>query len=205
MNGSHDPPLSPVGDAALPILYGRETALATLRGTTSGITVVSGDMGIGKSALLARAIDNDHILYVIAPQPATLRYSSGSLRRALLKSLLACVEEIAHDKHAAEMLASHVAEAAKRLAKEKAMQVPRVVGAVILGFIKDRVGSEVTDAIGEFCLAPPSKMTCKGAWNRRRMRTRSLCLSHSLRKSRSSRRDGSYFPLMVVRGSLTRT
>lgn len=150
MNGSHDPPLSLVGDAAFHILYGRETALATLRGTTSGITVVSGDMGIGKSALLVRAIDNDHILYVIAPQPATLRYSSGSLRRALLKSLLACVEEIAHDKHAAETLASHVAEAAKRLAKEKAMQVPRVVGAVILGFIKDRVGSEVTDAIGEF-------------------------------------------------------
>lgn len=131
-------------------LYGRTGEIRQLNDTFDGVAIVSGDAGIGKSALLDHLVNGADSSKVISTQLIRVRHSGGALKYALLESLQHAVEEIIDEQGDARTIASHLADAAKRLASDKARELPKVVGRFLLGVIRDRIGPEAAEVVAEY-------------------------------------------------------
>jgi len=131
-------------------LFGRTASIQQLIGFSAGVVIVTGDSGIGKSALLDRSVDLADPLEFIAPQVIRVRHNSGALKYALLDSLQRAIEEVILQKGEAQTIASHIEAAATKLVQEKAKQLPIVIGKILLGALRDRIGPEAADVIAEF-------------------------------------------------------
>ncbi len=139
---------SPTTDALS--LFGRNASIRQLISSSAGVVIVTGDSGIGKSALLEHLVDLADPLQLIAPHVIRVRHSSGALKYALLESLQQVIEELIHQKGEAQTIASHIAATAKKLAGAKARELPNVIGRILLGVLRDRIGRETADVVAEF-------------------------------------------------------
>lgn len=131
-------------------LYGRTQEIRQLSDTVAGFVIVSGDAGIGKSALLDHLADGTDPSEIIASPLIRVRHSGGALKYALLESLQHVVEGMIDEQGDTRTIASHLVDAAKRLANDKARELPKVIGRVLLGAIRDRIGSEAADVLAEY-------------------------------------------------------
>jgi len=150
MERSGEEQLIPMPAPTPVLLHGRTGEIRQLSDTFDGVTIVSGDAGIGKSALLDHLVDVADQSEVIASPLIRVRHSGGALKYALLESLQRAVEEIIDEQGDVRTIASHLADAAKRLASDKARELPKVVGRILLGVIRDRIGPEAAEVVAEY-------------------------------------------------------
>jgi hypothetical protein len=128
-------------------LYGRDQQVTDLVGDQAPVVVVSGDRGVGKTRVLeeiARHFDG------LAPAPVRVGNAPAALQAGLLEALGAAAALIAHDEGAARRVGKLLVEGGRRLAHVKANEIGVAVARIVLGVIRDRVGSNVTDVLTEY-------------------------------------------------------
>jgi len=134
------------GDSGGP-LYGREQQVADLLGIRAPVTVIGADRGVGKTRVLeeaGRRFDG------LAPAPVRVGSAPAALQAGLLESLGAAAALIASDEGSARRVGKLLVEGGRRLAHAKANDIGVAVARIVLGFVRDRVGSNVTDVLTEY-------------------------------------------------------
>lgn len=129
-------------------LIGRDADVARLARSRAPLTLLTGDSGIGKSAVLAAA--QQRTADAICPPPRTLPASGGVLQRMLIDSL---GEVLAIEVQARGRVAEagrYIVEAAERLAQQRGQELVRLIGQELLSVIRGRLGPEFGDATLEF-------------------------------------------------------
>src|SRR4051812_32738852 len=96
------------------VLYGRDDELTRLRGVRGTLVVVSGDSGIGKSAVLDRLVRLTNPKEILTPEAITLLRSEGALKQGLLTALQKHVETVLDEQDEAHVVVRHLTDAAKR-------------------------------------------------------------------------------------------
>jgi hypothetical protein len=95
-------------------IYGREDSISALTRSRAPVTLVPGDSGVGKSAVLAAAQQASED--ALAPPPLTIPYSGGALQQALLKALGEAVSDYVTAQGRVREVAGHIVAVADRLA-----------------------------------------------------------------------------------------
>jgi tetratricopeptide (TPR) repeat protein len=135
-----------------PQLYGRGKDLKRLAECEKPVCIVTGDTGIGKTALLVAGLDAPG--GIIAPEPRTVAHGDGSLHRSLLASLSHAIAlaDTGSDVHT---LGRRLVRAARRAAKGRLERLPEIIGAEIIRGIRDHVplGKEAIEAFEEVLAA----------------------------------------------------
>jgi hypothetical protein len=130
------------------VIYGREAAIDALVRSRAPVMLVTGDSGIGKSAVLAAAQQASE--GALAPPPLTIPHSGGALQRALLRALGEAVSAYVSEQGRAREIAGNIVAVADRLALEGAQELARVVGRELLAFVRGRIGDDVGKAFVEY-------------------------------------------------------
>ncbi|UWX96903.1 ATP-binding protein [Arthrobacter zhaoxinii] len=128
-------------------LYGRGEGLQRLQSNGNGFIAVTGDSGIGKSALLGELVRTDRHGWITAPV-ANLRSAPGQLHNSLISQLTAVLDLYLADRTAVTTALQFISEAAKRLGSVGGKEISRVVGVEILNLLKSRLGPEFGESIG---------------------------------------------------------
>jgi hypothetical protein len=128
-------------------LHGRKELLAQLRSSSGSVTLLVGDSGTGKSAVLN---DLQRTSLAIAPGVVQVRHSPGGLQLALLEGLAAAVSLLTSDRSAVQKFGDRVLEAASKAADLRVKDLRRAVGKHFLGLVRARVGDDIADLIADF-------------------------------------------------------
>ena len=129
-------------------LYGRDQQVADLlMCVQSPVVVISGDHGVGKTRVLEEVGGRFDGL---APAPVGVGSAPAALQAGLLEALGAVAALIALDEGTARRVGGLLVEGGRRLARVKANEIGVAVARIILGVIRDRVGSNVTDVLTEY-------------------------------------------------------
>src|ERR1017187_8512462 len=134
-------------------LYGREDVLERLGWLASGqapVVLLTGDSGVGKSAVLGAAQAIDSKAGIVAPSPTRLALAGGALQRGLLEQLAAAAGALVSDASVAERIAETVADAARQIAGDKGQKLAIVVGAELLALVRAMVGESVGRAFTRY-------------------------------------------------------
>jgi len=131
-------------------MYGRERTVEQLACGQPRAAVLAGDPGVGKSLVLAAGQARADTAGAVAPTPVAIKRSPAALQIALLDALGAAVALLARDEGLARTAASHVADAARRMAKARLDELASAAGKVLLSAVRARLGSDVAGAIEEF-------------------------------------------------------
>lgn len=110
--------------------------------------LVTGDSGIGKSELLRAA--QEATASVAAPEPQTVRGTSGSLQRSLLEGLAEATAELVRERGLARQVSERLVEAAKKLVADQGKEAAKVVVRAVLLKVKDKVGADVVDLVADY-------------------------------------------------------
>ncbi|HEY4278633.1 MAG TPA: hypothetical protein VGM91_10455 [Conexibacter sp.] len=132
---------------AVATLYGRHDEVDALARLQAPVTVLAGDSGTGKSAVLAAA--QDARPDALAPAPRTVRYM-GVLQQALLQALADAVTLNVRRRGKASEVADHLFEAARRIALEQSHELASVVAQELLAVVRGRLGSEFGRAFEQY-------------------------------------------------------
>lgn len=127
-------------------LMGRKEVLSQIAGSKAPITLLAGDSGIGKSALLEEEPADTEL--TLSSVPITVGYT-----RAAVHAVLSALAEVAHRLSLevdATLIARTWVEASKNLASKYAQDLPRVLGAAMLGFLKARIGTAGGKILDDF-------------------------------------------------------
>ena len=130
------------------MMYGREAQLTRLVHSRARVTVVSGDLGTGKSELLnaARSV----VETAVAPQLITVNRNPGALQTALFDGLGAAVAILASDESAARAIGRHLADATKRFARTRLADLSSAVGHVLLDAVRRHAGNTVANLVQDY-------------------------------------------------------
>ena len=129
-------------------LYGRNQQVAELlMRVQAPVVVISGDSGVGKTRVLEEVGGRFDGL---APASVGVGSAPAALQAGLLEALGAAAALIALDESTARRVGKLLVEGGRRLARVKANEVGVAVSRIILGVIRDRVGSNVTDVLTEY-------------------------------------------------------
>jgi hypothetical protein len=137
----------PSGEAAQGVLYGRDQQVRELLDNEAPVTVISGDSGVGKTRVLEEVVA---LFDGVVPAPVRVGHAPAALQAGLLDALGVAAALIADDEGAARRVGKLLVEGGRRLADAKADDIGRAVARVVLGFVRDRVGKNVTDVIAEY-------------------------------------------------------
>jgi hypothetical protein len=129
-------------------IYGREDSISALTRSRAPVTLVTGDSGVGKSAVLAAAQQASED--ALAPPPLTIPYSGGALQQALLKALGEAVSDYVTAQGRVREVAGHIVAVADRLALEGAQELAKVIGKELLAVVRGRIGDDVGRAFVEY-------------------------------------------------------
>lgn len=128
-------------------LYGRDKQIVDLLRTQAPVTVISGDSGVGKTRVLEEIVGRFDGL---APAPVVVGHAPAALQGGLLEALGAAAALIVRDEGTARRVGMLLVEGGRRLARVKANEIGVAVARIIIGVIRDRVGSNVTDVLTEY-------------------------------------------------------
>jgi len=134
--------------ASAPVLYGRDAELTAIVESRVPMLLVTGDSGIGKSELLRAA--QEATASVAAPEPRTVRGTSGSLQRSLLEALGEATAELARERGMAQEVSERLVEAGKKLVADKGKEAAKVVVRALLLKVKEKVGEDVVELVGDY-------------------------------------------------------
>jgi hypothetical protein len=127
-------------------LYGRDLLIERLARSHAPVSILTGDTGIGKSAVLVGA-QRLSAAGSVAPPPRTLARSGGVLQSGFLLSLGDAVASLITEDGAAQRTAGIIVDAARRLAAEEGRALATVIAGELLTIVRARLGPGVGDAL----------------------------------------------------------
>jgi hypothetical protein len=129
-------------------LYGREDLVERVARARAPVLVVTGDSGVGKSEVLRSAQARSGA--AIAPTPVALDGSPGNLQRAVFAGLVSALVEITERRSLHGEIGELVRDAALRLARDRASELSKALGAELLSYLRHKLGPEAGRAIIDF-------------------------------------------------------
>jgi hypothetical protein len=135
-------------DAAESGLFGREEDLHNLINSEARLTVLTGEPGIGRSAVL-RAVQ-EQTTNAIAPPPRKLPRLGGVLYRNLLDGLGAVLAEDIQRKRDAGRADRRLKEAVENASGAIKDEFLRIISRELLAVVRGRLGPEFGEATAEF-------------------------------------------------------
>lgn len=127
-------------------LFGRDKDVAALRSSQATVTVVTGDSGAGKTSVLSAAAADEEpgsgrsSLVLIQRRP-------GALQIALIDSLQRTLLSHAENEGALDRVGRLLTDALERVADDRLQGLAKSASALIFGFIKDKAGDTVGQAL----------------------------------------------------------
>jgi hypothetical protein len=128
-------------------LYGRDQQVAELLRVQVPVIVISGDSGVGKTRVLEEVVG---CFDGLAPAPVRVGHAPAALQAGLLEALGAAAALMTDDESAARRVGKLLVEGGRRLARVKANEIGVAAARIVLGLVRDRVGSNVTDVLTEY-------------------------------------------------------
>lgn len=126
-------------------LIGRTEAITAVIECSSAMVLLTGDSGIGKSAVLD-VLDDYAAAKVIAPRTRRLQSHDGSLQSSLLEALAEACAIFAESRPAGRQLADAISRASTTIANASGKEFARFLEGQLKGLIRARLGSEAADA-----------------------------------------------------------
>lgn len=128
-------------------VFGRDRELATVQAQTSGIVVLAGDSGVGKSTMLA-SLSHPWRRGVLVGAPVVLRSIQGSLQAAIAEALGDCLHQFTVDnpQDAREIWATLKATAG-RLAAATGRHGGELVVARAFEFVESKLGKDASKVL----------------------------------------------------------
>ena len=123
-------------------LFGRRELLDRLAASSAAVTLLVGDSGTGKTAVLEELQSE---ATAVAPDPVQVTRAPGSLQVALLDGLAAAVSLMVNDMTAAERAGRLLVDAAGRVADKRLENLRAAIGRHLLSLVRARVGDEMAD------------------------------------------------------------
>jgi hypothetical protein len=129
-------------------LYGRDDIVNQIVALRDGIVIISGDSGLGKSAVLMAAAART--TGAVAPPPVVIGNRPGGLQDALLRSCALALADALQREGAVGRAASTVVEATKHFVKAEWRGIGAVIGQEVLALNRGRLGPDVGKAVEEY-------------------------------------------------------
>lgn len=132
---------------AQPVMWGRDDSIDRVARSRAPLLLVTGDSGIGKSALIAHAADRcsgDGL----ANAPVRILHSETA-SRAVLRALAVVAADVAATADIADVMRG-LLNSASRLADRYGNQLPQVLAMTALGFVKAQLGDQVAAVAEDF-------------------------------------------------------
>lgn len=127
------------------VLFGRSHVVARLAASGAPLTLLTGDSGIGKSAVLAAA--QAETRDAIAPAPRSLPSSGGALQRLLLEGVAATLAADAAVRGSGRELAARLAGTAERVVAQGGQGLVRLIGQEVLALVRGQLGENVGEGL----------------------------------------------------------
>ncbi|SFB32062.1 hypothetical protein SAMN05192575_107154 [Nocardioides alpinus] len=110
------------------------------------LTIVSGDSGAGKTALLGIAA-SDESTAAVHSSVITLQRRAGSLQLALMQALASILEARAAEEGSLERLSRMLARASTKVVEARLRDLAMGASAMLFGWVKDKLGDTVGCAL----------------------------------------------------------
>ncbi|MHC3470073.1 hypothetical protein ACYF6T_15300 [Streptomyces sp. 7R007] len=130
--------------------YGREDSLNGLLDRQTPVAVVTGDEGIGKSALLAVCRDAVRTQHLVSEQVTRLPHRTGGLQAAILSQLTSITSGLIAERGMAAKLGEQFAIRTRAALGSRRKDFALAVAKELLTIVKERLGSDTGQALGEF-------------------------------------------------------
>ncbi|MER6059849.1 ATP-binding protein [Streptomyces sp. NPDC001792] len=132
------------------VLYGREEPLRVLIDPATPVVVVTGDEGAGKSTLLSACRNTAQESSLASVDITRLPHRTGGLQVAIFNQLIAITDLLVRDQTVADRFAHKVATRARTAVGPRRKEFALAVAKELLTLVKERVGSDLGQALGEF-------------------------------------------------------
>ncbi|MFC9947274.1 AAA family ATPase [Streptomyces pratensis] len=132
------------------VLYGREKSLQDLLNPAHSVVVITGDAGVGKSSLLSACQDTAHESHLATVGIPRLPHRTGGLQVSILAQLISITTQLVDEQGAASHLGQKVATRARAVIGPRRKDFALAVAKELLAVVKERVGSDTGQALGEF-------------------------------------------------------
>lgn len=132
-------------------MFGRQREVARLAASMAPLTLLTGDSGVGKSAVLAAA--QAETRDAIAPDPRSLPSSGGALQRLLIEGIAAALAADAAARGPGSELAARLAAAAERVVAQGGQALVRLIGQEVLALVRGRLGESVGEGLEAYAAA----------------------------------------------------
>lgn len=130
----YDMPATPLG-----VLYGRDSELVSLTGHATGLIVIYGDPGAGKSELLRHSSYGARVS-ALAGEPVRVGRTAGALQAALIESLSTALADAMEQEGAAKRWSRTLASAIENLTAQRVGELTDAIGGLVFDMIADRLG-----------------------------------------------------------------
>lgn len=131
-------------------LFGRDELITDLVNSKAPVTLITGDSGVGKSAVLRESQSRLRNGGGLAPDPITVALSGAAIQVALLQSLADAVAAYAEEQGRVAEFGALLVEASKRLAAKGGQELARIVGMELLALVRGRLDEEFGNTLGQF-------------------------------------------------------
>lgn len=117
------------------------------------VLLITGDSGVGKSALLAEILDQGLARGRVATLPARLQFRPGALQQALLEQLATITAALVSESSMVRRAGQLIVAAAKQVARDRGHELAVAIGKEMLSIVRARLGDDLGNALGEFIRA----------------------------------------------------
>ena len=135
------------------ILYGRSGLLEEAVQAREPVLLITGDSGVGKSALLAEILDEGRARGRAATLATRLQFRPGALQQALLEQLAGVTASLVSEISMVQRVGQVIVAAAKQVARDRGHELAVAIGKEMLSIVRARLGEDVGNALGDFIKA----------------------------------------------------
>ncbi|WP_078495845.1 ATP-binding protein [Streptomyces sp. LaPpAH-108] len=132
------------------VLYGREKPIRTLIDPSIPVVVVTGDSGVGKSTVLSACRDSVQESHLASVNITRLPHRTGGLQVSIFNQLMLIATQLIREQKSATQFAQKVANRARAVIGPRRKDFALAVAKELLNVVKERVGSDTGQAMGEF-------------------------------------------------------